>query len=127
MNKEKATFKDFILKSVNNEKVDEPDAIAKNLNVDKHLIRHLCEELGDDGLLDLEEVTSLESGRTREYLLLPTNKGIQFLNFEGGFIKVYNNTVWNRRFTIAKTVAATLNALAILIIAALGLYVAYIR
>ena len=127
MNREKATYKDFILKSVNKEKVDQPDVIAKNLNVDKHLIRYLCEELGDDGLLDLTEVTSLESGRTCEYLMLPTNKGIQFLNFDGGFIREYHNTVWNRRFTIAKTVAATLNALAILIIAALSLYFAYIR
>ena len=97
--------------------------IADKLKEDVKLITYLSEELGNEELVRLTEVTSKQNAVPREYILSPTNKGIYFLTFDGGHIQKFKNERVGRRWIIAKTIAAITNALAIL---AIGIYTVYL-
>ncbi len=120
--KNKAKLKDKVLHLLNNENKTNPEVIASDLKKEVHLINYLCEELNQDGLVELREVTRKNTGPTRDYLLRTTNKGVYFLSLDGGFLKKYNRTIWTSRWTVVKVIAAIFNAIAILIIGFYSLY-----
>lgn len=121
--KRKAELKDAILNIVNSSNGSKPEDIAKDHNTDSHSIRYLSEELAEDGLINLLDVANRDSGATRYYRLMPTNKGKAFLSLDVGFVKKYKEEVWKRRWLIFKTVAAVLNAIIIILI---GIYTIYL-
>ena len=120
--KKKAQLKDDVLNNVNNLNQSDPHIIAKEHNVNGYLIRYLCEELAEEGLIKLIIVTGKLSGPTNDFLLQPTNKGIFFLLVDGGFLSKYKSESWNRTWVIAKTVAAVLNAIFIILIGIYSIY-----
>ncbi len=113
--KEIAVTKDKILSEINSG-VSNPIEIEGKIKQKEITVRFFCEELEQEGLCELEEVVRLDSGRTKDYLIAPTNKGIVFLDTKGGFYQAYKNNVWQKRWLITKTIAAALNAAAILVI-----------
>lgn len=118
----KAKLKDDILKIlIENKTNDHVNEISSELKVDVRLVSYLSEELAKDGLVKLIEVSSITTGVFSVYILRITNKGLYFLTYDGGY---YNEFKKNRKKTIwivVKTVAAILNAIAILIIGAYSL------
>jgi hypothetical protein len=67
-------------------------------------------------------VTSRNSEVPREYLLSRTNNGIYFLSFDGGHFQRFKETRADTLWTTVKTIAAIINALAILAIGVYSLY-----
>jgi len=118
--KKKARIKDdILLLVVNNATKGSVYDIADRLNQDVRLITYLSEELGKEELVRLIEVTSKASEIPKEYILCETNKGIYFLTFDGGHLQKYKQTRIQTIWTIVKTTAAIINAIAIM---AIGLY-----
>jgi len=73
-------------------------------------------------LVLLTEVTSIHSEVPREYILSPTNKGIYFLSFDGGYFQRFKKSRVETLWTTVKTIAAIINAVAILTIGIYSLY-----
>jgi hypothetical protein len=120
--KKKAILKDDILKALVAGETN-PHKMADTNKVDSKVIRYLCEELADEKLLELTNVTMKDSGPTNDYLLRQTNKTTFFLTIDGGFIKRFDSNTWQRRWTVIKVIVAVINALTIL---AIGFYSVYL-
>ncbi|MEX0723846.1 MAG: hypothetical protein WD053_08210 [Gracilimonas sp.] len=76
----------------------------------------MLEELESDGLVSLEAVSGTGDKIPRAYQVEITNKGIFFLDYDGGHLDLYKE---QRKETIWKTtkiIAAVFNAVAILLI-----------
>ena len=113
--KKKAILKDDILKAVIAGE-SSPYKIADSQKLDDKVIKYLSEELADEKLVELTNVTTRGSGPTNDYLLRQTNKTTYFLSIDGGFIARHNSNKWQRRWTVIKVVVAVINALTILAI-----------
>lgn len=122
--KKKAILKDKILMELARERIKSSVIdIADSLKRDVRLITYLSEELEKDGLVRLIEVSSRTNVIPKEYVLVETNKGIYFLNFDGGHLQKYKQTRIQTLWTIVKTTAAIINAIAII---AVGIYSLYL-
>lgn len=97
--------------------------IADGLNQDIRLVTYLVEQFGENGLASLTTPTSLTE-LPKEYNVAITNKGIYYVSLDGGFLKTHKSIVWMTRWTATKTIAAIINALAILGLAFYSIYLA---
>jgi hypothetical protein len=122
--KKKAKIKDEILQllTVKGTKSD-VYGIADTLKENVKLITYLAEELRDEGLVELMEVTSKHSEVPREYILKQTNKGTYFLTFDGGHKQRLRDKRIETIWTTVKIIAGIVNALAVI---AIGIYSVYI-
>lgn len=122
--KKKAKVKDDILQllTVKGTKTD-VYSIADSLKENVKLVTYLAEELGDQGLVKLTEVTSQHSEVPREYILTQTNKGNYFLTFDGGHEQKLKDKRIQTIWTTVKIIAGIANALAVI---AIGIYSVYI-
>jgi len=120
--KKKAILKDDILRALIAGE-SSPHKMADSKKLDSKVVKYLCEELADEKLVELINVTTKDSGPTHDYLLRQTNKTTYFLSIDGGFIGRHNSNKWQRRWTIIKVIVAVINALTIL---AIGFYSVYL-
>lgn len=122
MDKNKSIIKDKILEVLNSNKIKSPDdiALAKETNIDVFDVAFFLEELKNDGLVELIEITSKGVYR-KAYLVNISNKGRYFIKYDSYFNQ-YKDYRRNKIWKIVKVVAAVLNALAIILIAAWHLY-----
>lgn len=97
-------------------------SISKNINVDVKLIAYLVEELNNDGFVELIEVTtSNEKGLPHEYLATITNKGIFFIDVDGGFKRINNKRKMEKVWQYLKIIGVVINSIAIILIGAYSL------
>lgn len=122
MNEKKCILKDKILELLNSNRIKGPDdtAISKELGIDVFDVAFMLEELENDGLVELTEITSKGVYR-KAYLVNISNKGKYFIKYDSYFNQ-YKDYRRNKIWKIVKVVAAVLNALAIILIAAWHLY-----
>jgi hypothetical protein len=94
--------------------------ISKVLNKPLELVGYLVEEIKQEGLISLIEITSKHTKDIPfDYMADITNKGIYFLKIENGYLSTIKKEKRDRIWYYTKTTAAILNAIAILTI---GLY-----
>lgn len=122
MDKNKSIIKDKILEVLETNKIKSPDdiALAKELRLDVFDVAFILEELKIDGLVELIEISSIDVYR-KAYLANISNKGKYFIKYDS-FFNQYKDYRRNKIWKIVKIVAAVLNALAIILIAAWNLY-----
>lgn len=120
--KKKAILKDEILKALIAGETS-PHKIAETKTIDSKVVRYLCEELADERLVELINVTGKDSGSTNDYLIRQTNKSTYFISIDGGFVGKFRSNRWQKRWTVIKIIVAVINALAIL---AIGFYSVYL-
>lgn len=112
----KASTKDNILKIMIESRHLSLKDISTKLKKDISLISYMVEELEKDGLVFLENITGAGDEIPRNYYVEITNKGIFFLNYDGGYTDVHKEyrkeTVWKT----TKIIASVLNAIAIILI-----------
>lgn len=94
--------------------------ISKVLNKPLELVGYLVEEIKQEGLISLIEITSKHTKDIpSDYMADITNKGIYFLKIDNGYLSTIKKEKRDRIWYYTKTTAAILNAIAILTI---GLY-----
>lgn len=122
MNKTKCKNKDAILKFLDGDKLIslKDDEIAVKLNLDIFDVAYLLEELEKEELVELTEITSLDTYR-KAYMVILSNRGKYFYKYEG-FQNRYKDYKREKIWKTVKITAAVLNAIAILIIAGWNLY-----
>lgn len=122
MDKNKSIIKDKILEVLDSNKIKSPDdiALAKELKLDVFDVAFILEELKIDGLVELIEISSIDVYR-KAYLANISNKGKYFIKYDS-FFNQYRDYRRNKIWKIVKIIAAVLNALAIILIAAWNLY-----
>ena len=118
---EKNNCKDKILNAFIDTKSLEIEKIAQASALPNETVAYLVEELSNDELVELREVTSKDSKRPKDYIVMIQNKGIFLRDKDGGYSKMNCQLRLNRFWQIVKIVAATANAIAIIIIGVLSL------
>lgn len=124
MNKREAILKDKILKYLNEIKKSESDSkIASEIGYEPFKVGFAGEQLNEDGLATLMGITGPDSkNRTNEYMITLVTKGNYFFR-HNSYISQYKSVIRKRNWIIAKTAAATINALAIIVIACISLWI----
>jgi hypothetical protein len=122
MNKTKNIIKDRILEVLDSNKIKSPDdiAIAKVLKLDIFDVAFILEELQMDGLVELIAISSKDVYR-KAYLANISNKGKYFIKYDS-FLNQYKDYRRNKIWKIVKIIAAVLNALAIILLAAIEVF-----
>lgn len=122
MNKTKSIIKDKILEVLDSNKIKSPDdiTIAKELELDVFDVAFILEELKMDGLVELIEIASKDVYR-KAYLANISNKGKYFFKYDS-FFNLYKDYRRNKIWQCVKIIAAVLNALAIIILAAIEVF-----
>lgn len=122
MTKDEAILKDLILKYLNEEKRFESDSkIAKIIGRESFEVGYASEQLAESNLVELIEITGRDSERRNEYEVVLLTKGIYFFRHDS-FLAQYKTWRNQNNWILIKTIVAVLNAITIISIAALGLY-----
>ena len=125
MNKSEAVLKDKVLEYLATVKKSESDGvIAKHIGYEGFEVGFASEQLKQDGLVELMNITSYDSKRINEYIVTLQTKGDYFF-LHRSYISQYNNWKQKYNWRRLKIIAATANALIIISIAAMSVWVNY--
>ncbi len=125
MNKSEAVLKDKVLEYLVTVKKSEADGvIAKHIGYEDFEVGFAAEQLKQDGLVELMNITSYDSKRVNEYMVTLQTKGDYFFR-HSSYISKYNKWKQKYNWRRLKIVAATMNALAIITIASISVWINY--
>ena len=120
--KEKHKTLDFLLSEFKTSKLG--SEISSKSKIEFHIIHSLSSILLEKGYLtDYNKIAS-KSVRN-DFVAQISQKGLFFLDLEGGFKRKYKTERQRYNWINAKIIANTLNAISILAIASIGVYISY--
>jgi hypothetical protein len=115
----KNKLKDRILVLLKEKRGTTIDKISIELNLKPNLLAYLAEELSEEKLVELINITSEDSDLAKDYLVSITNKGDFLIDINGGFKRINCRIRLESFWKILKIVAVVINAVAIILI---GIY-----
>jgi len=126
MNKNECILKDLLLTHLHDAKGGSSTSsdLTSDIGYQHFEVSFALEELCSDNLVELQEIYNKDSV-AKGYMVNLTNKGYYYLRFHQSFINQYKTGITKRNWMIAKTIANTLNAAAIIFIAIIGLILNY--
>ena len=91
--------------------------VSQETNIDYHIVHSLSKDLVEQGLLsDYHEIATKSMEYHSDFIARTSQKGLFFLNVEGGFKNKYKQYILNKSWTVAKIIAAVANAVIIICI-----------
>ncbi|APY12159.1 hypothetical protein BWZ22_13435 [Seonamhaeicola sp. S2-3] len=91
--------------------------ISQEIKIDFHIVHSLAKDLVEQGLLsDYHKIAIKDIKYHGDFIARTSQKGLFFLNVEGGFKNKYKQYILNKSWTVAKIIAAVANAVIIICI-----------
>ncbi|WP_157805302.1 hypothetical protein [Confluentibacter citreus] len=113
--REKYRIMDLLL--VKYQKQSVTSKISQEINIDFHIVHSLAKDLVEQGLLyDYHEIANKGREHHGDFIATTSQKGLFFLNVEGGFKNKYKQYILNKSWTVVKIIAAVANAVIIICI-----------
>ncbi|WP_420577988.1 hypothetical protein [Ekhidna sp.] len=114
MNKNEAILKDKVLEYLATTKKSAADGvIAKAIGYKDFEVGYAAEQLKNDELVELMNITSFDSNRSNEYNVTILTKGLYFFENDS-FQSQYNKLKKTKRFKNIRTIVLAINAILIL-------------
>jgi hypothetical protein len=109
-----AKLKDSMLGIMIINKVASIETFVDALKIEEHLAISIIQQFGELGFVSLQDLTAKPD--YRNYLISLESKAYFFFHLEGGFIKLHKIERRRHIWIVAKTIAAILNAVIIILI-----------
>ena len=119
---QKNKLKDRILVILKEKRGTTINNISKESNLKPNLLAYLVEELCEEKLVELVNITSEDSSLAKDYLVNITNKGDFLIDIDGGFKRINYRIRLENFWRIFKIAAVVINAVAIIIIGIYSIY-----
>jgi hypothetical protein len=98
------------------------EELAKESKKDPKLLAYIVEELSNEGLVNLRDITSKDASIPKDYYVYILNKGIFLINIDGGYKRINRRIRFEKAWKVLKFIVVTINALIILGIGIYSLY-----